>query len=67
MAYNRERLFPDQSQRELQDAADDMQTVAEKIVYATRKKGLDTKRLIELDREWALAHGQFVLKLLKVL
>jgi hypothetical protein len=59
MAYNRERLFPDQSQRELQDAADDMQTVAEKIVYATR--------LIELDREWALAHGQFVLKLLKVL
>jgi hypothetical protein len=58
MAFNREKLFPDPAQRDLQDAADALLTAAEKMSYAARKVPPDLTRLFELvDECERLAHG----------
>jgi hypothetical protein len=67
MAYNREKLFPDPAQRELQDAADAVQTAAEKLSYATRKVPLDDQRLMELTNEIEACQKTFNRCLLRVL
>lgn len=51
MALNREKLFPDAHQRELQDAVEELLVATEKLVYATRLRPLNTMRCLVLATE----------------
>jgi hypothetical protein len=64
VGLNREKLFPDKAQRELQDAADAVRDAAESLMYATRKGTIDKHRtwdlLFELDAKRNVLHDVLV-------
>jgi hypothetical protein len=62
MGLNREKLFPDAAQRELQDATDAVRDASESLVYATRRVPLDMSRVAELLDEFSTAQRRLRVK-----